>query len=110
MSNGNDGDWTEEKKKNGAVYKVLHYLAEHPEEGMACVGNDQRAQDLFEKIGQVSVPTGKGARVIFFATGERDLKIGSSVILEVPPKANKTFSDAELKKFVLGNYDYWPPT
>src|SRR2546430_2755504 len=39
MSNGNS-NWTDREKEYDAVYKVLKHLAEHPEDGTACVGND----------------------------------------------------------------------
>jgi hypothetical protein len=109
MSNGENEEWSDETKKNEAVYKVLRYLAENPDEGLKCVGNDDEARKLFEDKGAITVPTEKGARVIFFATGERALQVGASVILEVPPKRLNA-TDEQLKVYVLGNYTYWPPT
>ena len=108
MSNGNLGDWSDDQKKNEAVYSVLRYLAEHPDEGLDCVGKDDEARKLFEKIGGITVPVDKGARVIFFATGEQELNVGASVILEVPPKM-ATATEDQLEHYVLGNYTYWPP-
>ena len=101
-------DWSDDTKKNDAVYKVLRYLAENPEEGLKRVGKDDEARKLFEKVGGIQVPVEKGARVIFFATGEQALRVGASVILEVPPKLLNA-TDDQLEQFVLGNYTYWPP-
>jgi len=109
MSNGKNGDWSDEVKKNEAVYKVLRYLAENPDDGLSRVGKDDEARKLFEDKGGITVPVDSGARVIFFAPGERALLVGSSVILEVPPKRLEGASDGELKKFILGNYTYWKP-
>lgn len=109
MSNGKTGSWYDDKMKNEAVYKVLRYLAKNPDEGLGRVGKDDEARKLFEDQGGIQVPVDNGARVIFFATGEQALLVGASVILEVPPKQLAGATDAELKKFVLGNYTYWPP-
>jgi hypothetical protein len=107
MSNGND-DWATDKKKREAVYKVLKYLSENPEEGLKRVGKDDEARKLFEDKGEIGVPVERGARVIFFATGEQALNVGASVILEVPPKMLDA-TDDQLENFILGNYTYWPP-
>ena len=108
MSNPKN-DWSDDQIKNGAVYKVLRYLAAHPDEGSDLVGRDDKARHLFEKIGGIRVPVEDDARVIFFPSGERALEVGASVILEIPPDGAKEMSDEELKKFVLGNYEYWAP-
>jgi hypothetical protein len=108
MSNGKP-DWYDEVKKSGAVYKVLHYLKEHPGDGLKCVGNDAEAIKLFEKQGGITVPTDKGARVIFFASGERALNAGASVLLELPPATLRDPTDKQLSEFILGDYDWWPP-
>jgi hypothetical protein len=108
MSDDNRNDWTDPTKKNRAVYKVLRYLAAHPDEGAELVGRDDKARQLFETIGGIRVPVEDDARVIFFPAGERDLEVGSSVILEVPPENVATKSDEDLKQYVLGNYEYWP--
>ena len=99
--------WNDLEKKSDAVYKVLRYLAVHPEEGLACVGNDEMARQLFEDQGGVKVPA--GARVIFFAPGEQALIHGGSVILEVPAQPITDATDDQLKIRILGNYPYWPP-
>jgi hypothetical protein len=102
-------DWFDLDKKSDAVYKVLRYLAAHPEEGLACVGNDEMARQLFEDKGRVEVPAEKGARVIFFASGEQALQHGGSVIIEVPSQPIPDASDDQLKLRILGNYPYWAP-
>jgi hypothetical protein len=107
MSNDTN-DWADDKKKNTAVYKVLRYLAANPEEGEGLVGRDDKARQLFEKIGGIRVPVEDDARVIFFPSGERDREIGSSVILEIPSEDATKVNDEDLKKYVLGNYEYWP--
>jgi hypothetical protein len=108
MSNNQSADWTTEKPKTDAVYKVLKYLAEHPDQGMTCVGNDARAHELFKDVGGIGVPAGQ--RVIIFGSGEKKLEFRGSVILEVPYGLTQ-LSDDQLKIFVLGNYSYWrPPT
>jgi hypothetical protein len=99
--------WYDVDKKSDAVYKVLRYLAEHPAEGLACVGNDEMARQLFEEQGEIKVPA--GARVIFFAPGEQALIHGGSVILEVPAQPIADATDDQLKIRILGNYPYWPP-
>src|SRR2546423_9724586 len=109
VSNGTTEDWNDDKIKNEAVYKVLRYLAKNPKEGSSRVGKDDEARKLFEDQGGIQVPVDSGARVIFFATGEQDLLVGASVILDVPPDGYADKSDEELKKFVLGNYTYWAP-
>jgi hypothetical protein len=108
MSDETEG-WYNLEKKSAAVYKVLRYLAEQPNEGLACVGNDEMARQLFEDQGGVKVPAEKGARVIFFAPGEQALIHGGSVIIEVPSQPQTDASDDELKIRILGNYPYWPP-
>jgi hypothetical protein len=108
MSNGT-GDWYDETTKSGAVYKVLHYLKDHPADGLKCVGNDAEAIKLFEKQGGITVPTDRGARVIFLASGERALNAGASVILELPPATLRDPTDKQLSEFILGDYDWWPP-
>jgi hypothetical protein len=107
MSNNQSTDWTTEGPKTDAVYNVLKYLAEHQGEGAACVGNDQRAHELFQRIGGITIPPGQ--RVIIFGSGEKKLEFRGSVILEVPYGLNQ-LSDDQLKIFVLGNYSYWRPT
>jgi hypothetical protein len=109
MSDGRTGDWYDNKRKNEAVYKVLRQIAKNPEDGLRCVGRDEDTRQLFEKVGEIQVPVDKGARVIFFAPGEQALQVGASVILEVPPKLFADPTDDELKRFVLGNYVFWPP-
>ena len=108
MSNGN-GDWYDRSKKNPAVYNLLRHLAAHPEDGLKCIGKDDDARKLFEDKGGIKVPTDKGARVIFFAPGERALEVGSSVILEIPPAPLSRPTDEQLKAFILGNYEWWLP-
>jgi hypothetical protein len=107
MSNGKD-DWSNEKTKNKAVYKVLRHLAAHPDEGADLVGRDDKARQLFETVGGIRVPVEDNARVIFFPSGERGLNVGASVILEIPSEEARGMTDEELKQFVLGNYEYWP--
>ena len=107
MSNSN-GDWYDDFKKNNAVYNLLRHLAAHPEDGLNCVGKDDKARKLFEDKGGIHVPVDKGARVIFFAPGERTLRVGSSVILEAPPARLADPTDEQLKAFILGNYEWWP--
>jgi hypothetical protein len=102
--------WYDLDKKSDAVYKVLRYLAEHPDEGLECVGDDEKARQLFEDQSGVKVPTENGARVIFFAPGEQALIHGGSVIIEVPSQPVTNASDDQLKIRILGNYPYWPPT
>ena len=99
-------DWEDEDKKTEAVYKVLKHLAEHPQDGAPCVGNDPAAHDLFRRIGGISIPPGQ--RVIIFASGEKKLNHRGSVILEIPFGMSDTADDNQLKTFVLGNYPYWP--
>src|SRR5437870_5425486 len=106
MSNGN-GDWYNRTTKNPAVYKVLRYLAAHPEDGLNCIGKDDKARSLFEDKGGIQVPVDRGARVIFFAQGERALQVGSSVILELPPPGLKEPTNKQLREFILGNYEWW---
>ena len=109
MSDERNGDWYDDKKKNGAVYQLLRYIAKNQEDGLRCVGKDDDARRLFEDKGGIHVPVKNGARVIFFAPGEQALLVGASVILEVPPARLTNPTDEQLKKFVLGNYSYWPP-
>ncbi len=100
----NDSEpWSDHDQKVKAIYKVLHYLAQNPADGLACVGKDDEAAKLFTKVGGIDVP--EGQRVIFFAPGEQALRHKNSVILEIP-SADAT--DLELKPYVLGNYPYWP--
>jgi hypothetical protein len=108
MSDDNKNDWADNKKKNRAVFKVLRYLAAHPDEGADLIGRDDKARQLFETIGGIRVPVEDDARVIFFPSGERDLEVGSSVILEIPSEDATRMSEEDLKKYVLGNYEYWP--
>jgi hypothetical protein len=108
MSNGN-GDWYKEETKSNAVYKLLHYLKDHPGDGLTCVGNDAAAKKLFEDKGGIAVPTDTGARVILFAPGERALRAGASVIIEIPPTGLRDPTDKQLSEFILGDYDWWPP-
>jgi hypothetical protein len=103
------GDWYDEAKKSGAVYKVLRYLKDHPSEGLACVGNDNAAKQLFKAQGGIAVPSDGRARVIFFAPGERATTVGASVIIELPPASLVDPGDKELSQFILGDYDWWPP-
>jgi hypothetical protein len=108
MSNNESVDWTTEDPKTEAVYKVLKYLAENPDDGAACVGNDQKAHELFERVGGIKIPPGQ--RVILFGSGEKKLEFRGSVVLEVPYGVTQ-LNDDQLKTFVLGNYSYWrPPT
>ena len=107
MSNSGSGDWTTEDPKTDAVYNVLRYLARNPEEAAACAGNDQKAHELFERVGGIKIP--QGQRVIIFGSGEKKLEFRGSVILEVPHGVSQ-LSDDQLKRFVLGNYSYWRPT
>jgi hypothetical protein len=108
MSDDNTNQWADPKKKNQAVFKVLRYLADHPDEGADLVGRDDKARQLFEAIGGIRVPVEDDARVLFFPPGERELEVGSSVILEIPSEDAAKASDEDLKKYVLGNYEYWP--
>jgi hypothetical protein len=103
QSTDKSGDWFDKKKKEDAVLKVLQYLAAHHDEGMNCVGNDDKAVQLFQERGGITVPP--KARVIFFATGEQALNHGASVSLEVPAGPAP---DEQLLENVLGNYPYWP--
>jgi hypothetical protein len=100
-------EWYDLEKKSDAVYKVLRYLAEHPDEGLECVGDDAKARQLFEDKGDIKVPA--GARVIFFAPGEQASIHRGSVILEVPAQPTTDATDDQLKIRILGNYPYWPP-
>jgi hypothetical protein len=106
MGNEKEG-WYDVDQKSDAVYKVLRYLAEHPGEGLECVGDDAKARQLFEDQGGLKVPA--GARVIFFAPGEQALIHGGSVILEVPAQPMPNATNDQLKIRILGNYPYWPP-
>jgi hypothetical protein len=109
MSDERNGDWYDDKRKNGAVYKVLRYIAANPDDGLRCVGKDDDARHLFEAKGGIHVPVERGARVIFFAPGEQNLEVGASVILEVPPHKLTDPTDDQLQYYVLGNYTYWAP-
>ena len=104
------GDWYDETKKLKAVYKVLHYLAEHQQEASDCVGNDAKARQLFKDHGGIVVPELKddpSARVVILAPGEK-ADVGTSVVLEIPPPELKDASDNQLFYFVVGAYPYWP--
>ena len=109
MSNGSSNDWADRDKKREAIVKVLRYLAQHPDEALGCVGNDQKAHALFKRVGQIDIPEAKGARVVIFAPGEKKLGPESSVIIELPedPAAAAQASDTELLKYVLGSYSHW---
>lgn len=108
MNGNEDNDWTKKQAKCDAVYKVLRYLADHRDEAKACVGHDDKAHELFARVGGIKIPD--YARVIIFDSGEQALQVGASVILEIPSGQLSGSSDDELKPFVLGNYPYWPPT
>ena len=108
MSNGT-GDWYTEPAKNGAVWRVLDYVAVNPGEGLACVGKDDDARKFFERVGGITVPVDRGARVIFFAPGEKDLKIGSSVILEMPAAPMLNATDGQKQELIIAQYTYWRP-
>jgi hypothetical protein len=105
MSNGSD--WTNFEKKGEAVYKVLRYLAAHPDEGLPCVGDDKKAREFFQEKGGIDVP--EDARVIFFPPGEEAKQYGGSVIIEVPAAPIPSPTDLQLKGYIVGNYPYWPP-
>jgi hypothetical protein len=109
MSNGVTKDWADRDKKREAIVKVLRYLAQHPDEALSCVGDDQKAHALFKRVGQIDIPEAEGARVILFAPGEKKLGPEASVIIELPedPAAAAKASDTELLRFVLGNYAHW---
>jgi hypothetical protein len=108
MSNGIT-DWYDDVKKSGAVYNVLNSMLTHQSEALNCVGDDVKAVQFFQKYGGITVPTNQGARVIFFAPGERALQTGASVIIEIPPPALTAAGDKQLSGFILGDYDWWPP-
>jgi|GEM_PF-4365104 len=111
------GDWFDRKPKCKGIYNVLHHLVKSPKEGLACVGKDDDAKNLFNAhSGGLIVPD--GARVIFFGpnegeiySGDGRLSVGSSVIIRVPSeKVSSKLTDVELMNLcILGNYPYWPP-
>jgi hypothetical protein len=102
-------EWKDLGKKCDAIYKVLRHLARNHEEGMSCVGDDVKTQELFELKSGLRVPVETGARVVFFASGEEALNHRGSVIIEVPPAGLENATDEELMGYILGNYPYWPP-
>jgi hypothetical protein len=108
MSIAKTGDWYDRDKKREAIVKVLRYVADNPEKGMECVGNDEKAHALFREIGNIEIPKEEGGRAIFFAPGEKKLEPGSSVIIELPAAGSNTgATDNDLLKYVLGNYVHW---
>jgi hypothetical protein len=109
MSNGVE-PWYQERPKSQAVYNVLDFLIQHPEEGLACVGKDLRAHYLFERIGGIRIPVENGARVIFFDRGELAANHRGSVIFEVPPEGMGHPTDEQLQLFILSKYPYWRPS
>jgi hypothetical protein len=113
MSNGQTGDWFDNKKKTAAILRVLRHIAGNQDAGKKCIGKDEEAHKLFEDptLGNMTIPT--GGRIVILATGEEALAWGSSVIIEMPPppsppKTVADMTDRELLSYVLGNYKYWP--
>jgi hypothetical protein len=109
MSNGQTGDWNDEKKKTEAILRVLRHIATNQDAGKKCIGNDAEAHKLFEDptIGNITIPA--GGRVVIFASGEEALRAGSSVIIDMPPPSAAATTDRELLTYVLGDYKYWKP-
>ena len=104
------GPWYDTPQKREAILKVLRHIVEHPEKGLACIGNDANAHALFKNIGGIAVPEAEGGRAIVFASGELKLEAGSSVIIELPPPSmtpGSNPSDTDLLAFVIGNYIHW---
>jgi hypothetical protein len=94
----------------------MRHIAKNPDAGNKCIGNFEEAKKLFENplIGNIEVPSGAGARIVVFETGEEALEEGSSVIIDLPPypppappDVSREWTDKELMTFVLGNYKYW---
>ncbi len=100
-------NWPILDDKRAAIIDVLEYLkAQAQEIRDRSVTDDAFARSLFEdpNIGNITVPP--EAKTIFFHPGERALKEGGSVILELP-RAGTTTSGEDLLTYVLGNYKYW---
>jgi hypothetical protein len=109
MSNAATEPWFDETQKVDALFKVLRHVATYPEDGLSCVGDDTKANDLFKTAGGIDVPTAEGARVVFLKPGEKALLFGGSVIIEVPPRRISGVSDLQLMNYILSWYPYWPP-
>jgi len=110
MSNGTTNDWKDEIKKTEAILRVLKHIQANQAAGTNCIGNDAEAHKLFENptIGNIKIPA--GGRVVIFANGEERLRVGSSIIIEMPPPPSATATtDRELLTYVLGDYKYWKP-
>jgi hypothetical protein len=112
------GPWYQRQEKRDAIVAFLRHIWANPQDGLSCLGKDtgdKNAEALFETHGGIAVPTDEGARVIVFAAGEKALKPGSSVIIELPPPGwpkddggqLTTPTDDQLLKLVLGNYVHW---
>ena len=100
-------DWKQLDDKRAAIIAVLDYIVSQPPAvGQRCINDEAFARGLFEDpaIGNIVVPP--GARTIFFQSGERALKEGGSVILELP-RAGTPQTGEDLLIYVLGNYKYW---
>jgi hypothetical protein len=108
MANGTTDPWYDSEKKVDALFKVLRHVAEFPEKGLDCVGDDTKANTLFLEQGEIEVPQADGARVIFFKPGEKALLHGGSIIIEIPPRKIVGAPDEQLMNYLLTSYPYWP--
>jgi len=112
MSNGTVDPWYNAVEKDKAVFNVLRYTAEFPEQASACVGvgNDDKAHQFFKDHSGsgMDVPA-DGSRVIFFKPGEKALLAGGSIMIEIPPVKMIGVPDTQLMNFLLTKYPYWPP-
>jgi hypothetical protein len=99
-------DWYDRDKKREAILRVLHHILKNPADGKQAQADETKARELFETHGQIKVP--EDARTIFFESGEKNLKEGSSVIIELPADGTPpNLPDKVLMKYVLGNYQHW---
>ena len=120
MSNGALVPWNDRQQKHDAILRVMRHIIKNPAAGAQCVGRgrppfqqDVAAHTLFEDptIGNIQIPA--DSRVVFFASGEEALEVGSSLIIELPPTPlvrplnSPDPSDRELLSYVLGNYVHW---
>ena len=114
MSN-RTGDWYSWPAKSEAVWRVLRYLAAHPEEGRACIGNDLLTHAFFTDKGRIDIPVEEGARVIFLKPGTSEQgppdkpELGNPVILQMPAGPIQNPTDDELMKLMKPGYTYWKP-
>jgi hypothetical protein len=99
-------DWYDRDKKRDAILRVLRHVLQNPQDGKQALNDETKARELFESHGQIKVP--QDARTIFFESGEKNLKEGSSVIIELPADGTSpNLPDQVLMKYVLGNYQHW---